>query len=82
MKKILKHFKKNWYRYGFETLVVVVGVLIAFALNNWNENINDNELRKFHIESLISDLTQDTVILNDAIRYTEADINSLISRNN
>ena len=37
MKKILKHFKKNWYRYGLETLVVIVGVLIAFALNDWNE---------------------------------------------
>jgi hypothetical protein len=38
MNKILKHFKKNWFRYGLETLVVIVGILVAFTLNNWNEN--------------------------------------------
>ena len=37
MRKIIKHLKDNWIRHGFETLVVVVGVLIAFTLNNWNE---------------------------------------------
>ena len=34
--KILKHLKSDWFRYGFETLAVVVGILIAFALENWN----------------------------------------------
>ena len=38
MNKILKHLKENWIRHGFETLVVVAGVLIAFTLNSWNEN--------------------------------------------
>ena len=37
MKKIIKHLRKRWLRYGLETLIVVNGVLIAFALNNWNE---------------------------------------------
>jgi hypothetical protein len=38
MKKVVKHLKKNWIGYGFETLAVLIGVLTAFALNNWNEN--------------------------------------------
>jgi len=37
MRKILKYFRKNWIRLGFETLVVVVGILGAYSLNNWNE---------------------------------------------
>ena len=38
MKKILQNLKENWITYGFETLVVIVGILGAFALNNWSEN--------------------------------------------
>jgi hypothetical protein len=34
--KIFKHLRSDWFRYGFETLAVVVGILIAFALDNWN----------------------------------------------
>jgi len=37
MNKIINHLKENWIRHGFETLVVVVGILVAFTLNNWNE---------------------------------------------
>ena len=42
--KIFKHLKSEWFRYGFETLAVVVGILVAFALDNWNES------RKVRIE--------------------------------
>ena len=33
MKKILNNLKENWITYGLETLVVIVGILIAFGLN-------------------------------------------------
>lgn len=51
MKKIIKHLKKNWIRHGFETLAVLVGVLAAFSLNNWNDN---RRKRIVEIETLIS----------------------------
>ena len=35
--KVLKHLKSDWFRYGFETLAVVVGILVAFALESWND---------------------------------------------
>ena len=63
MKKIINHFKENWIRYGFETLVVVVGVLIAFGLNDWNES------RKARIAEI--------GILNDLISGLEADSSAL-----
>ena len=33
----MKHLKSDWFRYGFETLAVIVGILVAFALENWNQ---------------------------------------------
>ena len=39
MKKIIKHFKENWIKHGFETLYVIVGILVAFSLDDWNEDI-------------------------------------------
>ena len=41
MNKVIKHLKENWIRHGFETLVVVVGILVAYNLNNWNENLKE-----------------------------------------
>lgn len=52
MKKILKHLKENWIRHGFETLVVTVGILGAFALNNWNEERKDRILEKEYLRNI------------------------------
>ena len=49
MKKILEHLRKNWIRHGFETLVVVVGILVAFTLSNWKE---ERKARVLEIEIL------------------------------
>ena len=46
MKKIIKHLQENWIRHGFETQVVMVGILGAFTLNNWNEVRKDRIIEK------------------------------------
>ena len=38
MRKIISHLKENWIRYGFETFVIMLSILGAFTLNNWNES--------------------------------------------
>jgi len=40
-KKIILNLRENWITYGFETLVVVVGILGAFELENWKESRQD-----------------------------------------
>lgn len=48
--KILNHLRTDWFRYGFETLAVVVGILSAFALENWRDS---QQVRKEEREILI-----------------------------
>ncbi len=56
MKKIIKHLKENWIRHGFETLVITAGILLAFSLNNWNENrIVQNRITS-QLEALVKSL--------------------------
>lgn len=35
--KFIKHLKTDWFRYEFEIIAVIVGILVAFALDNWKE---------------------------------------------
>lgn len=58
LKKIINFLKENWIRLGFDTLVVVLGILSAYSLNNWNEDRkNANE-----IEKLISAFENDLLL--------------------
>lgn len=71
MKKILKNFRENWITYGYETLVVVVGILGAFALNNWNENRKTTNLEIEYLKRLYSDIANDTAYYQRRINYAD-----------
>ncbi|MCK4991252.1 MAG: hypothetical protein KAS29_12225 [Bacteroidales bacterium] len=61
--KALKHLKSDWFRYGFETLAVIVGILIAFALDNWNE---ERKLKKDEI-SMFKNFSES--LKNDVVAF-------------
>jgi len=50
-----KYFK---YAIG-EIVLVVIGILIALSINNWNEKREKNSLKESYIENLIVDLNKD-----------------------
>ena len=72
--RILKHLKSDWFRYGFETLAVVVGILVAFALDNWNESRKQDKLEIQYLKGLSTDLTNDTVYYNRRIMDSERSV--------
>ena len=57
--KIFTHLKSNWLRYGFETIAVVVGILVAFQLDNWNEDRKLKDLEQDLLIQFQSDLQSD-----------------------
>jgi len=70
--RIFKHLKTDWFRYGFETIAVVVGILVAFALDNWNDTrLKEQELNTYS-EKLINDLVTDTLNINELISRSSA----------
>lgn len=59
MKKILETLKQKWAEYLLEILVIMIGILGAFMLDNWNDNRLQSELEKQYLKSLITDLNRD-----------------------
>jgi hypothetical protein len=66
-----KYFK---YAIG-EIILVVLGILIALSINNWNENRKVQTKEHFALKEIISDLEQNILSLNGTV-YT--DRNSII----
>lgn len=66
-----------------EILLVVIGILIALQVNNWNEDRKNQELSKQYLTSLRADLNEDLEMLNEEYEFGLADsvyTNSIINR--
>jgi hypothetical protein len=64
--KLLKEGKTaNYFKYAIgEIVLVVIGILIALAINNWNENRKAEEKTKQFLIGLKSDLSNDLKGIN------------------
>jgi hypothetical protein len=71
MKRIISVFKEKWPEYFLEILVITIGILGAFALNNWNESQKSNRFEQEILTLINENLTRDslsiTTELNSAI---------------
>jgi hypothetical protein len=59
-----KFLQYSRYAIG-EIVLVMVGILLALQVNNWNEQRKFNKLKKVYIERLIKDLKHDTMQITD-----------------
>ncbi|MEM6895678.1 MAG: DUF6090 family protein, partial [Bacteroidota bacterium] len=54
-----------------EIILVVIGILIALKINNWNESNKKRNLKKEYVVSLKTDLVKDTSQLNNRLKQNK-----------
>ncbi len=68
-KKLLREGKvTNYLKYAIgEIVLVVIGILIALSINNWNENHKSEKEARFQLSKLRANLKQDKKQIENAI---------------
>lgn len=69
MGKFRKLLERDWLKYGFETFAVLVGVLGAFALENWQDKLRDRQREKEYVQNLASDVNSQLSIISDQLDF-------------
>ena len=77
MKKVLETLKRKWAEYLLEILVITIGILVAFMLNNWNDNNKDLAYETKALREIYKGLQLDHSALETFINGTEEGIKSL-----
>jgi hypothetical protein len=56
----------NYFKYAIgEIVLVVIGILIALQINNWNEEQNEKKVELSYMQSILEDLNDDINIYKD-----------------
>lgn len=72
LRRITKHVEgQNWFAVALDFVIVVVGILLAFQITNWNDSLADRSKEAQALEGLRSDFEQMEVTLNRAIAFHE-----------
>jgi hypothetical protein len=58
-----------------EIVLVVIGILIALQINNWNENRKAYDKSKMYLSEILKDLEKDTTTINSSISYATEYLN-------
>lgn len=73
LKLVGEHKISKYLLYAIgEIILVVIGILIALGVNNWNENKKNNRLGKDLLSRIHHDLVQDTVQFRSKINSNNA----------
>ena len=72
--KLLKENKlSQYFTYAIgEILLVVIGILIALSINNWNQNRIDRRAEQYYLDQMKSDLVTDSLFLTTVATNLES----------
>ena len=70
----------RYMRYAIgEIVLVVIGILIALQINNWNENRKSSQIEHYYLNSLGNSIKQDTIDINFTMREINRTVNLIDS---
>ncbi len=72
MRKLKLNFKIDWRSKFIDFLIVIIGISVAFKLNNWNESIKTDIESKEYIESFYQENKENEESLVVAIEFSES----------
>ena len=81
MKKTIQLLKSKWREYLIELIVIIVGILLAIALNNWNQTRQEQNQEVELLQSLQSEFTYNLEKLENEIRLfhkTQTDLKNYL----
>ena len=62
----------KYLRYAIgEIVLVVIGILIALQINNWNEQRKDRKIEISYLERLLSEVKKDSASINQNIQLAD-----------
>ena len=76
MKRIITTLAQKWPEYLLEILVITIGILGAFTLNNWNEDRKTQQEAQELYQQLLLDYESNLKQLNQKIELHRACVNS------
>ncbi|MGJ8679481.1 DUF6090 family protein [Paraglaciecola sp.] len=72
LRKIAKHVKdQNWFAVVLDFIIVVMGILIAFQITNWNDTRQSNEAEHVLIGSFITEFSSLEEVLKQRLERAE-----------
>ena len=70
LRRITKHVTDhNWVAIFIDFLIVVLGILLAFQITNWNETKISKTRSSLYLERIASDLAEEISIYDDRIQF-------------
>ncbi|WP_436515398.1 DUF6090 family protein [Ekhidna sp. To15] len=69
--------KNNWKEYLIELVIVIIGITVAFWLNNMAEESKENKLEDKFIADVRADLIRDSSNLAQSIKYNDSKVDKL-----
>jgi hypothetical protein len=68
----------HWGQILVELTLLVVGILIALAVNSWIDDRREARLERQYLELLARDLDRDLATLDDALRFEQAQVTASV----
>lgn len=74
LRTIFNHLKSQWYKYVIEVIVVILGILIAYNLEQWKDTRNNRKREIEVLKEFKSALAADLMEMHSNIRMHEYSI--------